>query len=253
MTDLDRPKISDDALRGYLAGRLTSAAQIELDAALLADPELADRMVALDALGPDLRMAADRMLEAAPVARMEERLDRMRAPRKPWRLVALGTGLIAASFGAGVALGPLVLPTATPPQPAGWVAAASGMVRLFAPSTFADAPGPVAVQAALDGISAQTGTDLSRFARAGEFTLVRADLLAFEDKPLVQLVYLTPDARIVALCILVRPLAAAAKADPQRKPAQVGDLATYVWDAANLGFLVLGRDADAVQGLADLL
>jgi anti-sigma factor RsiW len=162
-----------------------------------------------------------------------------------WLAVAFVAGAFACGLvlrlGNGAGAGPASMPGAlvasmgTGVSP--WVAAAAGYQRLYSRDTLADVdadPALIAKTAAQirddDGLAVRI-PDLSAYG----LTFKRVQRLRFNDKPLVQIVYLPERGAPVALCVMKE-----AKPDAGLMTQHVASLTVVTWRQAELGYALIG-------------
>lgn len=246
----------DDAvLRRYLSGGASPVEAQAIETAAGRDDDLAERLHALDPMARLLAPAADALLTAAPVDRMQMHLARLQGQRSwvRWqRLGAFAAAAVAAVLLVTVGLtwlprpGPPASETAAAPMP--WSQAVAAYVRLMTPETFRTAPmtGPQ-LAAATAQASAATGTDVAAIVTAlPDMTLARVELLNLGGQPLVQLGFLDGQGRVVAVCLLAR--AAPPPAPAGLRQGRAFDLDFLTWDRGATGLLVIGAAPPEVLG-----
>ncbi|MEO1471542.1 MAG: hypothetical protein AAFV86_21095 [Pseudomonadota bacterium] len=233
----ERGHVPDEELTAFLDGETGGAARLALAARLAREPALRTRLAALDLDRGALKDAFDTLLHAAPAppgaARLAAMADAARARRRrPW----LQGAAIAASLGAGIALGGL----AAGPAETGWQDHAAAYHVLYTTETLSavDAsPGRLARQVARVGDALGRPLPMDVLAGVEGLTLRRAQILGLADRPLAQIAYLAGDVP-VALCIL-RGVEDGARA---RRVAVLEGMAAVTWAADGYGYLLIGGD-----------
>ncbi|MEL7090844.1 MAG: hypothetical protein AAFN94_03825 [Pseudomonadota bacterium] len=227
---------TDEELTAFLDGEADAALAEAIGEALEDDPVLAERLAGLDIPLEPLRAAYDALLETAPP--MPALPDATPAPATRfgwgWGLGTFGTG-IAAGLAVAVFTG-FGAPTPEPAPKPGWAAFVASYQSLYTPETLAAVQVSDADRAAqLAQVSAALGLDLSTIVDAPGLTLKRAQLLAFNGKPLVQLAYQRDDGTPVALCII--------PAGADGKPVSMGaaqGMELARWNTPGFGYLLIG-------------
>ena len=214
-----RPKIDNDALLvAYLDGELTPEVHQELEQRLRTDASLSARLAALAEVGQPLRSSFDALLEAAPRARLEAafaaalaKAPRPRDHRYRQMLLAAAAALLLLIFGgvAGyfIAKAPIELFEEADTFEEEWIAAVAGQLSLYDAASVASIQVNDAEQKAqLSKLGEVLKLDLSAPKAALEgLTLKRAELLHFQGRKVVELLYASEEHGPVALCIAAEP------------------------------------------------
>lgn len=252
--------ISDEDLVAYLDDALDPAHRRRIDAALEADPGLPDRIAALDIDLPAIRSAMEGLAAAAPVAAPSLRLDPPAAPSRPTprRGIAAWTPpwlRVAAALLLGVGLGHgldgLRSDPARGPIPGDWRAAVANYQALYSKATLAPLDGDAPVRRAeVAMVSEQLGLPVSIEAlHVPGLTFKRAQLLAFNGRPLAQFAYVDAAGTPVALCVI-----RGEGANSAARLESVADLKAVSWNKGGYGFVVIGDTGTAVlERAADVL
>jgi anti-sigma factor RsiW len=163
-----------------------------------------------------------------------------------WLAVAFVAGLFCYGVGMrflpGVGAGSTSTPTATlaeaNPDASSWVAAAAGYQQLYSRDTVAQVPVNAEVTAlTVDEIQHQDGLnvripDLS----AAGLTFKRVQRLRYDDKPLVQIVYLPQQGGPIALCVMKE-----AKPDAALAEHRIDSMNVVTWRHADLSYALIGK------------
>jgi anti-sigma factor RsiW len=163
-----------------------------------------------------------------------------------WLAVAFVAGLFCYGVGMRFLPGLGTSPNATPsatlaaanPGTSSWVAAAAGYQQLYSRDTVAQVPVNAEVTAqTVDEIQHQDGLnvripDLS----AAGLTFKRVQRLRYDDKPLVQIVYLPQQGGPIALCVMKE-----AKPDAALAEQHIDSMNVVTWRHADLGYALIGK------------
>lgn len=193
---------SDADLKNYLAGDASDALSQDIETALGSDPELEQRLMALDVYAPAVR---DVMKTIPSAARLETLMPKVPETRvKPrWFMMASS---IAASVVLGVALGwsgKGYFPT----DKVTWKMEVASYQALYVPETVAHLDlDPEKVIRQFKRASGALGLELPQGKLAGieALTLSRAQVLGFKGRPLIQIVYKSTNGAPIALCIIAK-------------------------------------------------
>lgn len=249
---------SDARLRSYFDGDMPRGEAQALETALEMDTALEARMMALDPLAGPVRAAFEVMPGPGDMDRLEARLaaimpredtpvfagepDVPDAPVAPARGGFGQLALVAAVAGAlGVGLTFLARPAAEAP---GWVEQVAIYQALYSRETVAHldmAPEEIAAQMARAGAAVGLSLDAEQFGDVPGLTLERAQVLSFDDTPLVQIVFTSETGLPVAFCIIATPEGSTETAVFET----VAGVPTSLWGEGDHGFMVLGRIEDA--------
>ncbi|MGB5863582.1 MAG: hypothetical protein WBG95_04725 [Sulfitobacter sp.] len=235
------PAFSDEELAVYIDGQADTGLENRIAAAMRDDPVFAAHVDTLK----------------APIAAMQEAfaLSTLRAPEMPAYLTPAPTPqrssfvlplAIAASFALGV-----VTTNFTRPAP-GWIDRVASYQALYVEDTLMGKVQDVAVtQLVLEQTQAKLGVDLDSVPQLDGMVFKRVQILAIDDRTLIQFAYLADDGTTFALC-LVR----VAEQDRAIKNEQSHALATASWVNNGIGFVLIGgsdndRVSDLAQGLSE--
>lgn len=245
---------SDEELTAYLDGEANDALHAEIDAALEADPGVAAQLEALDIPLGQIADAYDALLQDAPpmpdLPEVAPSAVPTAAPRGRW---GWGVGTFATGLAAGLAVAMftgLGTPAPEPAAPRGWVSFVASYQALYTAETLA-VPNPTSEEAAMQlaTVSNALGLDVSGLPQAEGLTFKRAQVLGFNDKPLIQIAFARADGTPVSLCII--------PSGPDAKPVSMGaaeGLGLARWNTPGFGFLLIGgTDAAPLEAEADAL
>jgi anti-sigma factor RsiW len=246
MTDDD-----DASLIALIDGKLEGPARDVLSARLEADPDLRSRFERLAAGGLPFGAAFKAVLDEAPVARMQTRLDEIAAvdqiaasTRPTWTgAVAAGLALLVIGWAVG---------RYAPLGPGGgkddWREAVASYVALYSADTFAAAPG--GPEAALGVLSGRLGLSLNPGSIAlPDMQFKRAFMLSYEGAPLGQIAYVDAAGRPAAFCIIHN----GQKDAPVTTDSREG-LSLASWAREGRGYVLAGHfSAEQAAALANTL
>ncbi|MBY5935385.1 hypothetical protein KUV51_20430 [Tateyamaria omphalii] len=229
---------SDEELTAYLDGEADDALHAEIDAALEADPAVADQLATLDIPMAPIAEAYEALLQdAPPMPELPEAPPvapaAVASTRGRW---TWGVGTFATGLAAGLAVAMFTGFGTPEPVPRGWVSFVASYQALYTPETLAIAdPSTDDAAMQLAAVSDALGIDVTGLPQTQGLTFKRAQVLGFNDKPLVQIAFARADGTPVALCII--------PAGPDAAPVSMGaaegmDLAR--WNTPGYGFLLIG-------------
>jgi anti-sigma factor RsiW len=190
--------------------------------------------------------ANDAALEHSPFAPPSAPVRSRLREAAPWLAVAFVAGVFCCGIGLrfvpGLGAGPDANSAATVAaadlQASSWVAAAAGYQQLYSRETIAQVPVNAELSAqTLDEIRHQDGLDLRipDLSQAG-LTFKRVQRLRFNDKPLVQIVYLPQQGAPIALCVMKDTQADAAIAEQH-----IDSMNVVTWRHAALSYALIGK------------
>lgn len=258
MTD-KTPIPSDEELTAFIDGELDPAARVRIAEALRDNPEAAERLAFLERadLLP-LRESFTALLEEAPRGSLEDMLAAIprqdAAEPKNFARRSFITA-IAASVAAGIVIDRAWMRFAAPPaatQSAEWRDAVAQYMALYTAETLAAArPGHEAAAAQFAVINERLGLSLTPEAIAlpgSEFK--HAQILAYDDRPLAQILYLDPEGHPLALCIFASEAAEAAIASERRYALDIAFWSSGRHAAMLIGHLPAGDIRRLAEGVS---
>jgi len=232
----------DILLTAYVDGELDAAGRVALEARLKAEPPLAARLARLTDSVRGVEAAFAAMLTAAPRQRLAGMLDQARvrsrrpAPRRVLRgAIALAAALVLFVLGGAAER---LLSSRAANDELNWRQAVAEYQQFTTSDTLTAIPdAPAVLDAELKTISDKLAVALTpeKLTLAGA-TLKRADLFAFEGRPLVQLAYLTRDDGPIAFCIIP-----AKKPDAQIKFENRNGFNLVYWNDEGRAYLLIGK------------
>ncbi len=238
-------KFSDETLLAYLEGSLDEAEARAIEDAVAEDAVLETRLMALDPFAPIVQQ----VFKDVPVEAPSVDLPAPTAPQSnsgPLRLLAVAASVAVIAVSATF--------WATRPEALGWAEQAAIYQSLYSPDTIANLDNS---QQSLDAqfarAEAKLGRSLNRdvLENLPGLDLKRAQLLSFNGKPLVQVVFADPQGNPLAFCVIRQGAAAPSK---DVNLAVLSGLATATWAKDGYGYMLLGGDAQTdLSGELDVL
>lgn len=252
---------SDDMLRAYLLGEATQDVCDGIEQAVETDADLEARLMALD---PFATLVAD-AFESAPadarLAETETLLAEMQtapvASNVTWFRPSLAGLAVAAAGVAGFFIATATIQPEPSPELT-WRQQAALYQALYVPETIANLDGSEAVVAEqiarAEGVLSTT-LDQNGLSELQGLELKRAQVLAFGDKPLIQIAYAGPNGVPFALCIFRR---GADKPDQAVSSAVLSGMAAANWAQGEFAYMLIGGTDNgfverAAQQLTDVL
>ncbi|KEJ88192.1 hypothetical protein [Sulfitobacter donghicola] len=231
---------SDDEIMMFADGQADADLAQEITFAMQSDPDLENRIKILQAQAFDIKDAFD--------------LGRLAAPKVPEHLLAkkaqsgriapqlIRTTALAASFVFGLIAMHLLEPAPT------WVERVASYQALYVTDTLAGgAQAPGKTEAVLSQMKRETGVTLQAIPDVPGMVFKRAQLLAIDDAPLLQIAYLSEDGTPFALCIV-----AASNSGRAVETTRSHNLATATWTKNGVGYVFIGgTDAARVSNVAE--
>jgi anti-sigma factor RsiW len=239
--------VDDAALLAFVDGELDPASREKVEAVLAHSPELRAQVAALSASCLPYRTAFERQaLPELPLA-LAQRVNSLVSvsqassapahPRRHW----LGMGAaMAASFAAGAWL-PWRLWSDS--SESGWVEAVANYQALYVRETVdQNADSPARLASLLSGFDSEQQRALFvPDLRAADLSFKRVQRLGYVGSPLIQMVYLPPSGKPVALCAL--PMK---RADAAVQARAIDGMSVASWQRHGLAF-VLAADMPQAQ------
>ncbi len=236
------PTFSDEELTAYLDGEADHALVQRIETALETSQPLRDRLQSLTVPLAQIRNLWDDALQNAPS------MPPLPAPTP--------RGITALPFGAGLAAGIVIAlavqwgtaPSTTPAKWSKWQRYAAAYQALYVTETLASVdPSPTETKSQLQALGALFELDFTPVDAVTGADFRRGQVLGFQDKPLVQISFLTDDGTPLAFCILKRP----SKPDAPMRVGAIEGLAAAEWSRGEYGFLLVGgQDQDVIKALA---
>ncbi|WP_170384372.1 hypothetical protein [Ruegeria atlantica] len=225
-------KFSDETLLEYLEGKLDESGANAIESAVETDPDLELRLMALDPYAPAVQAVFDRLSAETPQIDLPESV----APAQP---VFGGLRLLAVAASVAIIAVSATFWT-TRPEPLGWAEQAAIYQSLYVPKTIASLDNsPELLDAQFSLAEEQLGHALNRDALAAlpGMELKRAQVLSFEGKPLIQVVFADAQGRPFAFCI-IRQGGDAPNMDVEQEI--LSGLATATWSQDGFGYMLIG-------------
>ena len=228
--------ITDERLTAYLDGELEKEDAAEIEAALAASAELADRLAALDVPIGQIRAAFDQTLDLAPPAPPLPPVTKQNTT--PW------LAAIAAAAVLGFGLGGVMFRQASPD----WTEVVANYQSLYVTDTLAAPPlAPPEQRMSVAALSGRLGVDLVPLIDLDDIQFRRAQMLGFNGEPLVQMAYFAEGAVPIAIC--VTPITGP---DTATNHSRMFGMEAVSWTANGHGYLIIGGDDPSlVKALAE--
>ena len=197
---------TDEQLQDYLSGQLDADTSTMLEQSIAEDQDLEDRILVLERAGSAaLRDAIQSMPIADRLAPIQEGLPLpgsntiTPATRSRW------PGAIAAAVAAAVVAGVLLINGPVGPNGDRWQDQVAIYQALYVTDTLAPVqadPGDVEDQLIRSAEALGRPLPLDAVGDLDGLPLLRAQILGFDEKPLIQMAYLTEEGVPVALCAI---------------------------------------------------
>ncbi|MEM9434714.1 MAG: hypothetical protein AAGA12_12400 [Pseudomonadota bacterium] len=231
---------TDEELTSYLDEEASGALRREIDAAMLQDQHLRERLARLQIPREDVLHAFETLLGSAPD--MEAFKSEKERLSKAHRRIVAG---LAASLMIGVLLGANLFRGTQEPDWRDYVAAYQA---LYVNGTLANArTSEDNAQMVLAQLGKTIALDLAPAMSDPVLDFRRAQILGFEGQPLVQVAYLTPLGDPVALCIIKTDAAQSFDIDLSKREG----MQSAAWsDGSHAYLLIGGEDADLISSAA---
>lgn len=237
--------ITDELLTAYLDGETDAETSRNIEVALQTDPDLRARLELHSMPVGDVRLAFDRLLDAAPEA--------PEFPPHRYHIQSIGRktvfAAVAASLIMGVGLG--IALTASQKNASDWKDYAAAYHALYVEGTLSTVDVTETDQVVqLASLSELLGQDLNsaRVDRVLQFK--RGQLLGYQGNPLIQLAYLTPAGDPVALCIT----RTRNESDQVVSTGTLEGMAAAEWNRDGFSYLLIGgTDYDLIEKAAKRL
>ncbi|WP_037312703.1 hypothetical protein [Ruegeria halocynthiae] len=241
-------KFSDETLRAYLEGNVDEAEATAIEHAVEADPDLEQRLMALDPFAPVVQTVFEAIPAEAPQINLPDAPSEaaVHPAGGAWRLLAVAASVAVVAVSATF--------WATRPAPMGWAEQAAIYQSLYVPDTIASLDNSNQVldtQFAL--AEEQLGRSLNRDAleTLPGMELKRAQVLSFNGKPLIQIVFADEQGQPFAFCVIRQ---GAGASDKDVKQAVLSGLATASWSQDGYGYMLIGSsDQSELDGNLDIL
>jgi anti-sigma factor RsiW len=242
---------TDEELVAYLDKALPSDRCAEIERMRPSDAALQQRLAALEIDVDAIRRVFDLHLAAAPVDDIRQRLaansSRSGSPRiRNWRWMQLAAAVLV---GFGLGAGGMATLSRTPASD--WHSAVAEYQALYTTETLKPVSNdPILIAHQVQHAAAALGRPVSvRDLQVAGLELKRAQVLAFEHRPLVQFAYLDREGTPIAFCATrTNSLAESVHA------ATIKGLAAAAWIRDGYGYLVIGgTNTTKIQAIAHTL
>ncbi|MEX0285392.1 MAG: hypothetical protein AB3N23_12350 [Paracoccaceae bacterium] len=243
---------SDDNLRAYLDGQADADLSRLIEDAVEGDPDLEQRLMALDPFAAAVQEAFLAVPNAARLAKVDLPEAERPSSGGAWRGVAVAASLTLA-VGLGFFAGRETAPVQEAAAPT-WRQQVANYQSLYVPETVASIEAsPEQLQTQFERAGAVLGRDLPLEALAGVdgLDLRRAQVLAFNDKPLIQVAFAADNGVPVAFCI-IRLDGDDRHTDPAMD--QLAGLPSAHWTRDGYGYLLIGgKGAEGIEAMSESL
>jgi anti-sigma factor RsiW len=242
---------TDEELVGYLDGQIEPTRWNEIDTALAQDQALAARLAALEIDNGKLIAAFDAATLAAPVDRLRARLNRQAPRPSPGRQRLPRWAAIAAALIAGLAIGYGTGASSLVRASKDWRVAVADYQALYTRATLAAITEDRArQQPEVADVAEKLGLPVAFDAlQIPGLAFKRAQLLAFEGRPIAQFAYLDAEGHPIAFCVTP-----SGKGDSTMKAETFGALRALSWSKHGFGFIIIGAiEVDTLKDAAELL
>ena len=225
---------TDEELTAYLDHEIDPAIADTISLALETDVALQQRIQKLDTLTNNISIAFDGLLASAPA--MPE-MSKMAAPKSRTAIVTWGrTAGIAAALAIGVMTGYFSFGQERRSSE-GWMDYVAAYQALYINETLSSVDiSDEEKTAQLTKLGQMLKRDLSSAQRPDEIEFRRAQLLGFQDKPLVQMAFLSRAGTPIALCVI--KVTGSAETTPELTTLE-GMSASH-WTKEGYSFLLIG-------------
>ncbi len=238
-------KFSDETLLAYLEGSLTEAEARAIEDAVAEDSALETRLMALDPFAPIVQQVFEAVPAETPSVDLPEPTA-LPSSAGPLRLLTVAASVAVIAVSATF--------WTTRPEALGWAEQAAIYQSLYSPDTIANLDNS---QQSLDAqfarAEAKLGRSLNRdvLENLPGLDLKRAQVLSFNGKPLVQVVFADAQGNPLAFCVIRQGPAAPSK---DVNLAVLSGLATATWAKDGYGYMLLGGDEQTdLSGELDVL
>ncbi len=239
-------KFSDETLLAYLEGNLDEAEARAVESAVEDNPELEQRLMALDSFAPLVQAVFERLPAQDPKIDLPEPEPHTQPAVGGLRLLAVAASVAVVAVSATF--------WATRPQPMGWAEQAAIYQSLYVPDTIAALDtSSEALAAQFTLAEEQLGRSLNREALEAlpGMELKRAQVLSFKGKPLIQVVFADAQGQPFAFCVIRQGEGAPNK---DVKEAVLSGLATATWAQDGYGYMLIGSSGQSdLSGQLDFL
>lgn len=242
---------SDAVLTALIDGQLSPQEEAALLHQMDENPAISERVEFLSRASLNFQAAFQPLLDEAPLQKLQAQLDAIPPRKAPphlrksanWNEGRRGfIGLLAASVVAGVFADRVWL-AATADEDhdaddsAAWRGVVAQYMALYTPDTLgSNQPGEEQQQAQLSALNSQLGLDLTPQKIAmPNIEFRRTQILAYDSKPLAQILFADPQGRPMALCILRNKTAPHGIAIEKRHSMNIAWWATRDYQALLIG------------------
>lgn len=236
-------RFSDEDLTAYLDKQMSNAEAAAVSSALESSPDLRQRLQGLMFDRRPLEEVFDAVLAKAPDPPAVLESPRVAKPEAGVGGGGFDRRALAAAAVAGLLVGASGLFLLPGDEPGGWHEAAAVYHKLYVTETLGlETPTAEQLSAELARVSARLQWDIRLEDLDGLAALTprRAQILAFETQPLVQIAFLSSDGTPVALCIL----RSSRTGEAPVKMASLEGMSAATWARDGYEFMLIGGTDD---------
>lgn len=241
---------TDEQLTAFLDGELPEVETLRIAEALETDKQLAKQLSLLEVDFFPIQQAFDQLLTVAPTEKLQSTTQPVEAmPNqtvandKYWMSYAVAACL-ALTIGVGIGHYTFQIP----PELVTWKGEVARYQKLYTNETLVSfTVTPDAANKSIDQVSNELGLILpaKRFLLDG-LVFKRAQVLAFNQKPLAQFMYQGLDGTPIAICVLKN-----GKQDKAISLANIKGLNSASWNLDGFAFIVIGdTDSEVIENIA---
>lgn len=227
---------NDEDLSAFLDGEATPELQSQIEAELETNPDLVAKLQNLAMADDKIRAGFDAILRDAPA--LPDSLRSSEAPKSASKF-GFGAGAISGLIAASVLFAAVSFFSKAPQSNPDWTEYVAAYQALYVPATVASADfTSEKARQQIDALDGEIGIDLSSLPPLQGLELRRAQLLGFEGRPLLQIVFSDPAGAPVALCII----ASETDLHMTEVAKTMEGMESVFWTNAEHEFLLIGSD-----------
>lgn len=237
-------RFKDDELSCYLDGEASDDLVRRIDLARASDPDLQGELDALEWAGESLRNQFGALEGQAPAYQEPEFTASESSSRQGGLIPGIGVGL-AAGLAASVLFGTA---PATDDAP-DWARSIAEYQVLYTRETIlAEGLGPQSTREQLARLDSQIEIDLRQVPELPGLQLKRAQILGYQEKPLLQIVYSDASGNPIALCLMP-----AEGMDTSPVSSKLEGMQAALWQSNGHKFILIGgKNRELIMNAANL-